>query len=357
MPKKTTEYSLLPLFRKYINEIKKGKHIQKNGKRIRTGSIENYLYTEKLLHNFCAEKNFALRIRIINIQKKSEFEAEKKYWKSFYTSFTNYLYDDLGHYDNYVGSVIKLIRAFFNYLYPEKGINTGTFHKNFFVPSEEIQIIVLSPERLNFLIYSKELENKLPANLKPVKDVFILGCSVALRFSDLMALTKTNLETINNRSYLNVQSKKTQTFTRVKLPDYAINILNKYKNDPKKRLIPEFNKTVLNKKIKKLMEIAGWTEPFNKTRLRRGMPIKIYKETKSKEEFRFCDMITTHTMRRTAITTMLSLGMNEQMVRKISGHASGSKEFYRYVSFAQNYIDNEIDQMHEKLEKKQLEMV
>jgi hypothetical protein len=42
---------------------------------------------------------------------------------------------------------------------------------------------------------------------------------------------------------------------------------------------------------------------------------------------------------------MLSLGMPEQVVRKISGHAPGSKEFYRYVSWAQSYQDMETDKM------------
>jgi len=62
-------------------------------------------------------------------------------------------------------------------------------------------------------------------------------------------------------------------------------------------------------------------------------------------------------MRRTAITTMLSLGMNEQAVRKISGHAPGSKEFYRYVSYAQTLMDSETKSVHEKMAEKILELV
>jgi len=46
---------------------------------------------------------------------------------------------------------------------------------------------------------------------------------------------------------------------------------------------------------------------------------------------------------------MLSLGMQEQLVRRISGHAPGSKEFYRYVLWAQSYQDKETDKMFEKL--------
>jgi len=43
-------------------------------------------------------------------------------------------------------------------------------------------------------------------------------------------------------------------------------------------------------------------------------------------------------MRRTAITTLLIMGVPEAMVRKISGHAPGSKEFYKYVGIAQDYF-------------------
>jgi integrase len=248
----------------------------------------------------------------------------------------------------------KLLKAFFNYLNVHKGINTGTFYKTFHSPSEEIEILVLSPERLNYLVHSKALEEKLNEELKTVKDIFVFGCSVALRFSDLMNLGPANLENTNGRLYLKVQSKKTQTFTRVKLPDYAITILNTYYKTGKRFLLPQCNKVYLNKKIKLLMHAADFTEEVIKTRQKRGIPVCIARNG-TKANFRFCDLITTHSMRRTAITTMLSLGMNEQAVRKISGHAANSKEFYRYVSFAQAYMDNEIDQMHQKLNTKQLE--
>ena len=55
-------------------------------------------------------------------------------------------------------------------------------------------------------------------------------------------------------------------------------------------------------------------------------------------------------MRRTAITTLLILGMPEHLVRKISGHSHASNSFNRYVHYAQVYIDKEIDKVHSKLE-------
>ena len=54
-------------------------------------------------------------------------------------------------------------------------------------------------------------------------------------------------------------------------------------------------------------------------------------------------------MRRTAITTLLILGMPEHMVRKISGHSYSSNSFNRYIHYAQSYLDKELDKVHEKL--------
>jgi len=54
-------------------------------------------------------------------------------------------------------------------------------------------------------------------------------------------------------------------------------------------------------------------------------------------------------MRRTAITNLLSMGMPETMVRKLSGHSANSKEFYRYVEYAQYAIDQEIDRINSNI--------
>ncbi len=356
MPKKTSELTLLPLLRKFINEVKKGKHLQKNGKRLKPASIRNYTYLELLLSNFSREKNFEIRLRLLHGNGKKQFDDEKKYWKDFYILFTSYLYDDLNHHDNYVGRMIKLLRSFFNYLVTEKDLNIGFFHRKFYAPSEEAAIVVLSAERLNYLIEDKEMEKNISEDLKKVKDIFVFGCSVALRYSDLIALTKQNVEHINERVYIKVESQKTQTFTRVKLPAYAVEIVERYSKHYTHRILPYFNKAFLNKKLKVLMELYGFTEQISRTRKKRGIPEQVYKHGQN-GSFRFCDAVTTHTMRRSAITTMLSLGVKEQMVRQISGHSANSKEFFRYVSFAQTYIDAEIDMFHTKLNTKKLEFI
>ena len=46
---------------------------------------------------------------------------------------------------------------------------------------------------------------------------------------------------------------------------------------------------------------------------------------------------------------MLVLGMPKHIVRKISGHAANSKEFFRKVKMAQNVIDQEADKVFEQI--------
>jgi len=45
--------------------------------------------------------------------------------------------------------------------------------------------------------------------------------------------------------------------------------------------------------------------------------------------------------------------MPENAVRKISGHAPNSKEFYKYVQLSQKYMDNEIEKVFEQIKSKQ----
>jgi integrase len=249
--------------------------------------------------------------------------------------------------------MIKNVKVFFNYLNKEQSLGIGDFHKLFYVRKENISIQTLLPEELNFLISNKEFEASLNSKLRRAKDVFVIGCTVALRVSDLIALKSSNLQIVNGQYYLAVRSVKTSTDTLIKLPSYAIQIIMKYQKKNRKTLLPYFAKCNLNKIIKKLMELAGFTNIVSKKREKRGKVVELFwhKEGQSKH-YRFCDLASTHLMRRTAITTMLSLGMPELIVRKISGHNPGGKDFYRYINWAQSHQDQESDRMFARLQEK-----
>ena len=248
--------------------------------------------------------------------------------------------------------MVKVLRIFFNYANKELGIRTGDFHLHFYVCKEEIPVITLLPHQLQFLINNDRFDQQLTVSQRKAKDIFIFGCTVALRVSDLFSIRFSDIEQHGNTYYLPVKTIKTGTMVRIKLPGYAMEIVHKFKERSKRRktVFPPIPRTRFNNQLKEIAALAGWTAPIGKFRMRRGVVIE---DTlgDQKNTYRFCDLVSSHTMRRTAITTMLMLGMKEHVVKQISGHAGDSKSFYRYVNLVQSYLDNEMDTVFDKLAK------
>lgn len=339
----------LRLLQQFINDSYSGRRTKANGTKISTGTVANYEYFQKNLLGFLDARN--KEFKIYNAPKLTQRETEraKKYYQEFYRSFTTYLYDDKKVFDNYVGLNIKYLRGFFNYLEKELHYPVGSFHKAFYVPVEEIPIIALTQEQLRYFISNEEMNCVAKEhNLEVVKDIFVFGCTVALRVSDLLSLTKSNLIVKGDSYYISVKSQKTRTSTSIKLPDYCIEILKKYKGK-QRTLLPKYSKAWFNSQLKVLASLIPDDYEMVKTRERRGKEVVVYKDPENKVHYKLSDHITTHTMRRTAITTMLSFGMPEHLVRKISGHAPNSKEFFRYVELTQSFIDDETDRVFSKI--------
>ena len=97
-----------------------------------------------------------------------------------------------------------------------------------------------------------------------------------------------------------LHTQKTGAQIRLLLPEYAVDIISKYRKFSRKYILPRFSSSRINKYIKILMLKAGWDYPLPKIRHRKGETIEIYNNLGN--SYRFCDHITAHTMRRTAIT-------------------------------------------------------
>jgi integrase len=329
--------------------MKKGQRLQKNGHAIRTSTIDGYEILLKHLQCFQTNTQKTLYIKdweTLNMRTK---KTETNYWKKFYIDFTDYMFHEKGHFDNYVGSNMKLLRAFFSWLKSELIVTPGPYYNRFYKTHEDIPVLVLSPERLHFLIYNKAFEKTLCKRLQKRKDLFVFGCTTALRFGDLANLKATNIEVIGKNTYVHIRSQKTNTFSRIYLPVYAKEILYKYRRR-KTSLFPPISMTNFNKALKEIALLAGWTEEISKTRCKRGEAIAIYKDEATKQNYRFCDVVSSHIMRRTAITTMLRMGMNETNVRLISGHKPNSPSFFRYVYYADSFIEEEMDKIYAKFD-------
>lgn len=343
------ELPFIDLFESFIRVSSNGRRLKKDGKRIKQETIDNYGYALKQLKSFEAASGKALRIRPVEKLNSKLLTVERNYWKRFHKNFTDHMYKQ-GCHDNYTGSILKCIRSFFNHLEKDRSIPVGKFHLGFYVVQQEVPIITLLPDQLRLFIYDKAFETGLTPALGRSKDIFVVGCTVALRFGDMMAIGWKNIEMVGDKGYLCVQSQKSETVTRVKLTAYVLEVLEKYRRDSRgrKTIFPALSLFRFNENIRRIVELAGHTHEVGKYRNRQGVPQQQL-HPKTGRPYRFCDLVSSHIMRRTAITTMLMHGVAELTVKKISGHTGNSKAFYRYVNLVQSYMNAEVDKHIDKM--------
>jgi len=347
MKKQAPQLLLSEHMHHFIKASSSGRRLTQSGKRISKGTIANYTYALRLIEEFENKYEMKIRIQLLHRTSMRILKREKNYWSRFFKQFSSFLYKEKCYYDNYVSNVFKILKTFFNYLQQEKGYIVGNYHKSFRVPLMQSAPVVIYPWQLQFLITNKNFEESLNPFLKRARDIFIFGCTVALRFSDLMNLRKTNLVQTETETFLTLFTQKTNSEIKVPLPEHVLDIIKRNRRKSGKFLLPRLSSTNLNLQIKKLIKLAGWDNTLPKNISLKGKMVELKSETGN--TWKFYEHITAHTMRRTAITTLLIMGVPENIVRKISGHAPGSKEFYKYVSIAQEYLNFEVKKAFKKL--------
>ena len=345
--KTAPQLPLTKYFRQFIHASASGRRPSASGRRISKGTICNYHYTLRLLHEYEIRHSVELRIQLLHRASMRVLQKEKNYWRRFFRQFTDFLYRDKRYLDHYVVHIFKSLKTFFNWLQKEKGFVTGNYHQLFRIPLQEASPVVLLPQQLRFLILNTDFENSLNRSLKRARDIFVFGCTTGLRYSDLMSLKKNHLQSWNGETCLTLYTQKTGSAVRIPLPGYAVAIVERYKRKAGNYILPRLSCTNLNVQLKKLGCLAGWDQARPKMRSLRGKMAEI--KNKNGGTWKFYEHITAHTMRRTAITNLLMLGVPEAIVRKISGHAGGSREFYKYVNIAQEYVSGEVNIAYKKL--------
>jgi integrase len=335
---------LLPLFADFMKKYPKYALRHRNGKPISNSLLLNYKSVYKNLQSWQSATEKPITIPIVNGKSVREIRRVNRTWEIFYRAFTKHLHSKQVM-DNYIGLQIKILRTCCTWASKDKNLNLGNYREYLHIPTEEIPIITLSMEQLSLLL-NKDFIGSIHPSLQTTARLLVFGCCVGLRYSDLESLTSRNIENRDGAVYLAQRSKKTLTQTRIKLPTFALDILSSFKNKHP-RLLPYPTKHQFNNNIKALGEAAGWTEEVGKTRMRGGRRIELQKT--NGELYRFCDLLSSHVMRKTAITTLLINGMPEHLVRKISGHAANSSEFYRYVQYSQSYVDDHTEMVFNKI--------
>jgi len=146
------------------------------------------------------------------------------------------------------------------------------------------------------LLEQTEIKNE---RLSRVRDLFVFAIYTGLSYSDLMALTSQNLTIgIDGERWIVTTRQKTKRAVRVPLLPKALEILDKYKDDPQAlaagKLFPTISNQKINQYLKEVAELCG-----------------------------IITLLTFHLARHTFATTIaLANGVPIETVSEILGHAT-----------------------------------
>lgn len=264
-------------------------------------TITKYKVLYKHLETFSREKRFKLSFDTIDLR--------------FFDLFKAYLMQELKHTDNTLWKDFSILKSFMSWAM-DRGLHQNLTFKKFKAPQKDVEIIYLTFQEL-MAVYHAELPPG--SRLAKVRDVFCFGCFTGQRYSDIANLKRHD---IKENTWIQ-RTVKTDKINQVPLHEYALAILDKYKDAL--RPLPVMSNQKTNDYLKELGKVVGIDEPTTLTKRRGNEKLPI---TLPKYEF-----ISTHTARRTFITVFLELGMRAEVIMKISGHTDYAT-FKKYIKIS-----------------------
>lgn len=194
----------------------------------------------------------------------------------------------------------------------------------FKMTKREVERPFLVEEELNRIIAE---DFKMP-RLRQVRDIFIFCCYTGLAYADVKKLTREEITTgIDGEKWIWTSRQKTETTTRVPLLPRALEILDRYKDDPQcmnqARLLPVLSNQKMNNYLKEISDACEITKKM-----------------------------TFHTARHTFATTVtLSNGVPIETVSKMLGHRN-LKTTQHYARILDLKVSEDMSNLRKKLDAK-----
>ena len=180
---------------------------------------------------------------------------------------------------------------------------------------EPTNAVFLSMNEITRIYYYKFPKQDKRKAKERIRDLFVLGCLTALRYSDYSTLTKDNFQ----NEYIVKRTKKTNVDVKVPIHDYVKEIFDKYKGTVPCNLCIQY----FNKYLKVIMREIGLNDKVTFSYTKGGKLVTITREK--------WELISSHTARRSAATNMYLTGrMKTFEIMKLTGHRTESN-FFLYI--------------------------
>jgi hypothetical protein len=302
--------NLTQYIERFINEAKSGKRLAMVGK-----TKKQYSW-----HSLRSMRGFMLSFKKFSEAKGKVYDFND-ITIDFYNDFLKFFYDrNCG--DNYVGKHIQVLKAIMRQA-REEGLhnNKEIDHKAFKTVSEYVDSIYLTEAELKAL-FDLDLSDNKPYQL--IRDVFLAGCYTAQRYSDYSRINKSNLKKMDGKKFIELKQQKTGEKVIIPIKPELDVILQRYDYT-----FPKTNQLKVNSEIKKIAGAAGITEIIDQEKIRGRLKVK----TTVKK----CDLVSSHTARRTGCSLMVNAKIPIFDIMQISGHKTPD-EFMKYVRLSKEEI-------------------
>jgi len=256
-----------------------------------------------------------------NLSRMIEFTEAQRIRLDF-DKITDGFYDDYvafltgkGYRPNTIGKYVEGLKHFMGAA-EKRGIDVPSSYKEFKAFKELGEGVALTEDELQGL---EELE--LVGRLDRARDLFLVGCYSALRFSDYSTLTTENFVTKDGQMFIIKKQLKTRNTVTMPVDKKLMKLLKKYDY-----ALPELSNQKLNEYIKEVAAMVPALQRIERRTLTKGGEEITIEEPKWKK-------ITTHCGRRTWATLMYNKNKNRfplSVLMAGTGHKT-EKQFYDYI--------------------------
>lgn len=280
-------------------------------------TITGYTTVKNFLDKFQTETNYIISWDSLN--------------ENFLDELASYMFIKLKKQNGYHAKIMAVLGTFLRWAKDRK-YYSGDFYEKTKGKEPEKEVIFLPLNELLHL-YSYEFENE---KYTKIRDVYCFSCFTGLRFSDIESLKK---EHIKSDHLLKFQ-QKTNDFKKVQLTPFAIEILEKYKDQAK--LLPVISSQNTNKYLKECLGVIASkqkeNEGFNQSViLRKEIGSKKTEEIVPKHK-----AITFHTGRKTFISNSIMLGMNIETLKEM-GAPRKEEHLKKYKKITEKFQKEQLD--------------
>lgn len=273
----------------------------RSGQRYKPETLKAYNSTKSILQSFCEYKG-VMDIPFTHVTHK------------LYQELSAYFYNELKLSVGYFAVIVKIIKTIMTES-RRQGLHSIGAHEidSFIKPNYESDTVYLNLEQLNKLM-GHDFDASGQGHLDNARDLFLVGCWTGLRYSDYSTLRREDIQ----NEYIRIKAQKTSERISIPLHPMLKKILAKYDGGLPKPI----SNQKLNKYIKHAARAAGLDHEITVRRNVAGKDVD--------EHVQFCDMISTHTARRSFATNMFKKGIPTLLIMAITGHKT-EVAFLKYI--------------------------